>query len=83
MKPFLGIRKTYIREPADQTTCFQRPWQFCALLFSNKLLQYFASPIYLSNSQPPICLQYVSIMTKLLHAVLASNVGMQLKPNNF
>ena len=31
----------------------------------------------------PICLQYVSIMTKLLHAVLASNVGMQLKPNNF
>ena len=61
-EPFLGIRKTYIREPADQTTCFQRPWQFCALLFSNKLLQYFASPIYLSNSQPPICLQYVSNM---------------------
>ena len=82
-EPFLGIRKTYKREPADQTTCFQRPWQFCALLFSNKLLQYFASPIYLSNSQPPICLQYVSIMTKLLHAVLASNVDMQLKPNNF
>ena len=61
-EPFLGIRKTYIREPADQTTCFQRPWQFCALLFSNKLLQYFASPIYLSNSQPPICLQYASNM---------------------
>ena len=61
-EPFLGIRKTYIREPADQTTCFQRPWQFCALLFPNKLLQYFASPIYLSNSQPPICLQYASNM---------------------
>ena len=61
-EPFLGIRKTYKREPADQTICFQRPWQFCALLFSNKLLQYFASPIYLSNSQPPICLQYASNM---------------------
>ena len=37
-EPFVEIRKN-LRETADQTTCFQRPWQFSALLFSNKFLQ--------------------------------------------